>query len=228
MERYEKMEQKLYLPRFLEGGIDRRALAMVHEFEKAFREHHFFVGVAPFGSSFKGYSQELSDIDIRILVDTSQEVDPWEELRRFGAAADNFGVEMSKRYGRKVEVLVQDLMVERTLTDFESGQYQSWKNFQLLRLADLSGLVIGARAKELRLRIAEALHKIPLERQRFLMRKVLDFLMEEEKGSISADVTVKKMIERGVLPSEKEEEFFKAREELWKGRISRIWGVKGF
>jgi len=60
------IEDKVYVPRDLEGRIDEKYIEMLRLVESELSAYSWFIGIAPYGSRSKGYSEAGSYIDIHI------------------------------------------------------------------------------------------------------------------------------------------------------------------
>jgi len=72
---YERFNSKLYNPRDIEGNPNSEMFRAVDIVYETLTGDEDFVAVEPFGSTMKGYSNEDSDFDIRILVDVKDRMD---------------------------------------------------------------------------------------------------------------------------------------------------------
>lgn len=66
-----RLGRHLYETRDIEGNQSGEAVRFVHDLHRALEDIPEFIGIDLYGSSVKGYANQYSDIDIRILMEAS-------------------------------------------------------------------------------------------------------------------------------------------------------------
>src|SRR5687767_4116229 len=72
MEQPDPLNEKLYRFRNIEDKPNRQALEAYRALQEKLEKYEWFIGVAPSGSVTRGYNLEVSDIDGKIIYDSSK------------------------------------------------------------------------------------------------------------------------------------------------------------
>jgi len=192
-------EQKLHILRDREESPSIKTVEQIRELEKVLGECPSFVGIAIFGSQVKGYADELSDIDVDILWDSSQGNISEEVTNPLRA--------LSKDTMERVSFYYRDI-------NLHGGVIKASD------IPQIFSLVIGKKIEDYRARVAKKLQHENIEVQNAEVSSIVDYFMEEDRHSMD------KLIERRPELAAKREQILVSRSNMWKRRVRRILGVE--
>lgn len=158
-----RFSKKLYDPRNIDGDSRNETFEMIRTLHQALEKYPEFIGIDPFGSTIKGYSNGESDIDICILID-SESCDTEEKLDSlksiiFGTVRETIGV-------FPVNIHCIPIFIEK---DMITDQVYSPNFFGVGKLIRLFRRVSGKKILEYR--------KIAVDEMRELDEDELDYLV---------------------------------------------------
>ena len=208
----EAFKNHLYIPRNVEGEQNKEQTELLRKLEEVLKRRPEFVGLAPSGSVMKGYSNEKSDFDVWVVVDSSCLVSPLDCL--------NSSSEEFKEFTEQgMHVLILHIANE-----IDIGSYEYMKDNKKFEprivgaVATLTGLVTGSKIDKYRDQICQKIKRLTLEQQSALKNQVMDILAYRDRMSI--DKIIKRIPE---LDTEDIIEIINGRDELWQKRWDEVW-----
>jgi len=213
MGRVEQFFDHLYVVRGVGEKPNKKEIKQLREIARALGEIPAFVGVTPYGSTVKGYINESSDLDIAILIDSSND----------GASA---GTEEEIK-SRLEEILGVDTFnctfvdVNPHLTSADDKIPLTTENGTIYpsrrAVCGLTSLATGKGVKDLREQYREKIGSLSDKQKVPFKNGVVELLL------VGDGLSLKKMAERIPELVGREEELLEARRELWKQRYDRVW-----
>lgn len=207
----EYFKQKLFVTRDVERKPNVRALAEVRKLQEELEKYPGFIGAALFGSTVKGYSTEISDVDMKILLDPEK----FTSDKEFNALLA--GIEALRRSAlRGADLIVEYIDPPDIIKDLHNNEDELGVELVGEQLADLLWPITGRRIEEYRALFAREIKSLSPDKQSLVFKSMLEKILVDDKAK-------EKRATRLGLKSRKENEIVKARKELWKKRINSMF-----
>ncbi len=206
----ESFENNINIPRNIEGEPNTEVLDALRKLSSRLEQlDSTVVGIAPFGSTMRGYSAEESDVDVVILIDDPEYVSRDEEplIRQ----AIEIGDEITGNHPRISIMAVYNINSKKLK---EQLSYDSVNAFAPLFLT-----ATGDKINKYREHWADVFNSLPQERQEVLVNRTVDKLTHDydlNSTKFRARASIK-----GLGPEELEE-IAKARKSMWEERVKGI------
>lgn len=216
------LEQKLYIPRDVEGEPNRKELEIIRELEKELSKHPAFIGLSPYGSIVSGYSINSetykSDIDLMILFDSEKIKIDQDYIDDYMQGIRN-KLKLNLKKIRLQHFVVEIINVKEIINRIKSETEK--KPFPKVTLSVMSQVIIGSKINDYREIIARELQKLSPEKQKEAIDKIVESL------SIMDQLSLRKRKKRmPELLEQEHEEVLEKRKAMWKKRVEKIWGIK--
>jgi predicted nucleotidyltransferase len=208
-------ERKLHVSRTKDGEKIPEVKGQIRKFHERMQEVNGFIGLAFFGSTLKGYSNEDSDIDCFILFDAIAEDDAVvrEKITNKARAVKE---EMENDGKRKIQFFVRNINPERfkrlCLEQASNEVFPTLKIAQALRT--ICSVVTGKKINAYRKLFADSVKSLPVSQQKLVLDKVLAEFHKQDSYGMSKFKTRR--------PEDYTEEILVARRKLWKDRVGRL------
>lgn len=218
----EDFKKKLYLARSAEGESNKEHLELLREFASEMGEYPEFVGLAPKGSVVKGYSNEISDIDVTILFDSGKlrenNIDRDKDEEEFLGETET----LRKYKTEGIQFFFLDLNFELNTESFDiqaEDAENSMGYFFKKTLVELTKITLGDDVENYREVYKEKLNTIKEEHKREKIKQmVVKLLLNEDK------IGMTKLVQRHPELEGHRQEILDSRRELWEKRYDKIWG----
>ncbi len=215
-------ESRLFYPRNIEGRPNTKPLEAVRHIEEFLRTNYFtankkLVGLAPYGSTMKGYNFSESDLDIIILYDAPR--DTIDARREFTTLSRETSLELQRR-GLPANVALQAQNLNRDFTFPLNPDSEDYGWF-VGAIANMSRLVTGSVIRSYREWYKNEFRKLPATLQNEILEDALLTILESETPE-----SLRKFLERQGTrdPSEEQIETLAAkRKVLWERRLRNLW-----
>lgn len=214
----EAFEKNLYIARNTEGDPNKKELDLIRTVEERLRDHPAFVGVAPGGSTVRGYRRRSSDIDVWILFDSSKV--PANDYDYFNKNTLNILQEFGAQGVHFQFVDVYNGVIDSGLEAYT--HFKDRTNFGVYVprvVAFFTGIVKGEKVSDYREQVRENIRKLTGEQREELKKQTLDFLAMFDRVSLS------KLTTRIPAAEERADAVLEARRKLWGERWDKIWAV---
>ena len=235
--RKKRMETKLYISRDIEGKPNREELMVIRKIEERLSHYSAFIGIGLFGSTVSGYSRDpglyeydnstdqviQSDLDIIVFYN----YDLNESFQKNIIERDiNDYYSHYLKHGKKMHIIFKGFPIneiKREINDFKiEGLYNF--NFSVSSTRDFvinaTTSISGNRIEEYREIIREQLEKLPDFSKQVVVENILTELSREDINSMR-----KRRIRMPELTEEDHRKILEKREEMWRKRIKKIWGI---
>jgi len=221
-------EGKLYSARDIEGEQNKKEIEIAREIESRFEGRKEFIGLIMRGSAFVGYSDDSSDIDFKLAID-SEKLDEDDSLeyksKNYSKIEDEVNMmseTMEKKYGKKIHIELFFIpsieYISKDLSDNGDFDHAIARETAARIFADMSKLSVGEGMSEYRKKIKAALFKMSPENQKKFLNLVSDRLADEY-----SNFAIPKMIDRGLLEEKDKEEKIEEISKLCGQRVEKIW-----
>jgi hypothetical protein len=211
----ETFSRKLYLARNIEGKPNTKEIAELRKLEAGLGNQPDFVSVAPFGSVFRGYGNETSDIDTYVLYDSADDK-PGPELE---AAVKGWeaGAESG---GQEKHAIFQNVNPERIIRDLKAGAAAGDPGEHVATvLSNMTRLTTGDKINGYREAIRTAINELPEEQRQQVKADILDALVRKDTLGLA-----KRKRRLPGFSDTDHQDVMRAREEMWRKRVESIWG----
>ena len=202
------IDEKLYVPRSFEGEKSEKFFEVLRFIEDELTAYPWFIGIAPYGSQTKGYSNEESDIDLYVFCDntfTTSDSDIVAALRK--NVKEKYHIELHLHTDTKDEKFIKHAFNEPGLA-YAAGN--------IVKM--FSGLAIGPGIEILRKDISEAFQSASAQTRQEILDETLKKIWGQESES------AQKITERLTHDSHATQEIIEKRMQLWKKRLENLWG----
>jgi predicted nucleotidyltransferase len=223
--------EKLFVPRDLEGQLNKKPLEIARQLNDEFEKEKGYVGLMVFGSSVEGfYSNKDSDLDVYFMYDSSL----YDKKNFFGKKVrENFFYKVDclikkqiqnikEEHGKKVQVpnwFRCDINPSKLISNLQSKNI-GLESGAVVRLAELMGLAVGNKIENYRKIFSQYLQSLSKDEQLALKERIIKLKVEQ------AETSHRKRIERNEnFSEESKKEFIQKRRELWIKRIEKIYGI---
>jgi len=205
----------------IEGKKNEKVFEIAKRLERELSQFPEFIGVFPFGSRTKGYSDENvinsksgmkgSDYDMCILEDKLLKTEGLinEQLGKVG-------LEYRKK-GVTIEFIEQDFCMKNLRDLFDMAEMVGPDYLYAECFANLCRVGLGQKLKEWRNAICMEISKLPKEKKETVLQLFSDNLVLLERKSLP------KITER--IPGFDQSEYMNARRQLWTKRVYKIYGA---
>lgn len=217
MEKPNPLLKKLYVIKDIEGKKNTKTIETIRGLEVKLKQYPWFIGLGLMGSTVRGYSVQTSDIDGKIIYDSSK-VTRSKVIEVVKLHTDEVEREYAIEHGLlRISRLAEfDLKkIEEDLRGIDANNYMR----SVLVFRDLTGIVVGEKVEECRTSLRYLLSKLqPIEKQRVL-DQIVDTCITEE------NLSKEKLVKRTGMGDKEENGLWRARRELWTKRVNKIWSL---
>ncbi len=231
--RRRRMETKLYIARDIEGNPNREDLRAIREIEEELKKHPCFIGIAPFGSTMRGYGENYpvykrihgTDLDITIIYN-DEKLSNKEIIKFHNQVTHSIANINLKRHVHVSFCGLSDKKIEKDIESIkkienQASNPQHLENSHLIKfLYNASMACSGNKIEEYREEIREKLNKLPAHVKKMTLHSLLKKIFYVEEMSVGK--------RKRRLPKLAESDHAKIIEQriiMWRKRIKKIWGL---
>lgn len=212
---FELFKSKLYNPRGISGtpnteGFPGKEIRWV---ELQVADQPLFIGVAPTGSKLKGYSNEDSDLDLALIIDSSLPLKSGEKYEGKGISELGLG----KEKGVHFVIADVNLLTLELNHHFIDSEDNNFDHRAVNAMALMTGIVTGKKIENTRARIKSLISRLKEKQRQELKEKTIIRLVSMDMMSLV------KIAERDSDFPVESDEFKEARKNLWVKRFHGIW-----
>ena len=197
------------------GEYNRELFSVVRDIESRLEKTPEFIGLSPFGSQTKGFSTEISDFDLYILLDA-----PSIYIKELDELLSDIKKEYAKK-GIKVSFLKETIRSEGWGTPNVSVSEEAIESVD--SMAALSRVATGRKIDIYRHLVREKIEKMHPLKKRAFFANIIGFLTEMDTIPRTLNKMEDIANENGNMNFDKES-YGKARQELWTKRVHKIFG----
>ncbi|MES2436652.1 MAG: hypothetical protein V4519_01455 [Patescibacteria group bacterium] len=204
--------EKLYSPRDIDGNKNSEIIEQVRDLEERLTPYPWFIGVSPFGSTMKGYSNEESDLDVRILYDepilkTSDDLELYRNMNEWAA-------QFKGKTGRDLNVLLEPIDSNRVREYFTIIKNRSFAPIPS-ELVNMCKMTTGHVIDAYRSSMVAGFSMLGDKQKDFVLSGLLNEFKRDEYASLEKF--------KNRVDSKNHQEYFQERMELWKHRIEEVF-----
>lgn len=214
MEKIHPLNEKLYIPRNIEGEINSEAIEVLRELDAKFKQYMWYIGVSLMGSTIRNYNLESSDIDCKLIYDSSKII-----RSKVIESIKLHCAEIEKDHGFREGYISIAYVVGFNFEKMKKLAGGKWQDDidTLLTIKDLTGILIGENTDKTREMIKNLLSELSSEEREKVKNLVVDFCVKEER------LSEKKLSARIGMSEDEMIQLWKSRKELYGKRFDTVW-----
>lgn len=213
------LDNKLFDARDIEGNIRSEDINNIRELNELISERPSIVGIGVYGSTVGGYSNEDSDLDLRLLWDSSEEGYSYKTVKANKEFVENAIANIDGFKNKKVTFIENDLNPEYMKASLESQNLGHIDSSVYQSIAQVCRLVPGKKIDKYRQIYAEEIGKQPKWLQEEVISKVVNYFVEEDANRNY------KIRKRTGKTEEEIRKLMETRKNMWEKRARKIYRV---